>query len=66
MRIELDDVCYNKAASIERCLVGFRNVVVHAYQSINLDVLRSIIQSGWKVFVDFGAALGLRIEVKRG
>ena len=52
-----DDVLVNKAAAIERAIgrlreeyagddkkmVGFRNVAIHDYQKLNLDIVRRII-----------------------
>lgn len=45
-------------------MVGFRNVAVHAYQSLNLLVVKSIVAHDWVVFVDFAHELGLRVEPK--
>jgi uncharacterized protein YutE (UPF0331/DUF86 family) len=34
-------------------MTGFRNIAVHVYQTMNLDVLRKIDNEGWKVLVVF-------------
>ena len=46
-------------------MVGFRNVAVHAYQSLNLLIVKTIVDEDWKVFVDFAKELGLRVEPRR-
>lgn len=43
-------------------MVGFRNVAVHAYRKLDMDIVRSIVRKDWQVFVVFSAELGLRIE----
>jgi uncharacterized protein YutE (UPF0331/DUF86 family) len=43
-------------------MVGFRNVAVHAYQSLNLLIVKKIVDEDWKVFADFAKELGLRVE----
>ena len=43
-------------------MVGFRNVAVHAYQSLNMLIVRKIVEKHWHVFVDFARELGLRVE----
>jgi uncharacterized protein YutE (UPF0331/DUF86 family) len=45
----MDEVLLGKAAIIERCLiamVGFRNIAVHAYQDIDIGILRHILVDG--------------------
>lgn len=49
MPIALDDVCFNKAAIIERCL----------------ERACSIVEKDWNVFINFARELGLRVELKR-
>ncbi|MFP4365112.1 MAG: type VII toxin-antitoxin system HepT family RNase toxin [Spirochaetia bacterium] len=44
-------------------MTGFRNIAVHQYQSINMDILRVIAETGWKDIVDFCAELGIKIQV---
>ena len=46
-----------------RAMTGFRNVAVHQYQELDLEVLRYIAETGWRDLVSFCAAFGLRIEV---
>jgi uncharacterized protein YutE (UPF0331/DUF86 family) len=45
-----------------RAMVGFRNVAIHQYQSLNLDILKRIVENGRRDFIDFCAALGLNIR----
>jgi uncharacterized protein YutE (UPF0331/DUF86 family) len=45
-----------------RAMVGFRNVAIHEYQALNLDILKRIVENGRRDFVDFCAALGLKIR----
>ena len=45
-----------------RAMTGFRNVAVHEYQEIDKDILHHIAREGWKDFVEFCQALGLRIQ----
>jgi uncharacterized protein YutE (UPF0331/DUF86 family) len=44
-------------------MVGFRNIAVHEYQSLNLDILRYVIEDGYKDLVVFCEKLGIRIVV---
>jgi len=34
-------------------MVGFRNIAVHDYKKMNLEIVRSIIHSELNVFLDF-------------
>jgi uncharacterized protein YutE (UPF0331/DUF86 family) len=43
-------------------MVGFRNVAVHAYQSLNLGVVKVIVEREWTVFVSFAQELGMTIK----
>ena len=38
-------------------MVGFRNVAVHDYKSLNLNVLRSIIEKHLDELIDFGSSI---------
>jgi uncharacterized protein YutE (UPF0331/DUF86 family) len=38
-----DDVLLNKATTIERYMVGFRNLAVHEYQALVLPITDNII-----------------------
>jgi len=50
-----------KLAGRLRAMVGFRNVAIHQYQRLNIDILERILESGRQDYVDFCAALGLKI-----
>lgn len=43
-------------------MVGFRNVAVHQYEDIDLNVLRWIIASGYEDWIRLGEALGVKIK----
>src|SRR5436190_2240399 len=45
-----------------RAMVGFRNVVIHEYQKLNLEILRSIVESKGRDLIAFCSALGVRIR----
>jgi len=49
-------------ASSMRRMVGFRNLAVHQYQALRLDVLRGIVESNGKDLHDFCSCLGIRIR----
>lgn len=40
-----------------KAMVGFRNIAIHAYQKINLDILERILQEHLEDFTDFSAQL---------
>lgn len=44
-----------------RGLAGFRNVAVHQYEELDLDVLRWVVEAGHKDFIRLGQALGVTI-----
>ena len=45
-----------------RRMVGFRNVAIHQYQELKIDILRRIIEKGKDDFVEFCVAFGVRID----
>mgnify|MGYP006281256475 CR=1 FL=1 len=49
------------AASL-RNMAGFRNVVVHGYESVNLGVVREILESHLQDLLDFVAAIRERLR----
>jgi uncharacterized protein YutE (UPF0331/DUF86 family) len=53
------------AAKMRR-MVGFRNVAVHQYRQLNLDILRWIVETGKDDFVHYCGALGIRISLYAG
>jgi uncharacterized protein YutE (UPF0331/DUF86 family) len=42
---------------------GFRNIAVHQYEELDLDVLRWVVESGLQDFVKLGEALGVKITI---
>jgi uncharacterized protein YutE (UPF0331/DUF86 family) len=48
-----------------KAMTGFRNIAVHQYQEIEIEVLDHIAKEGWKDFVEFCARLGLSIDPKK-
>ncbi len=45
-------------------MVGFRNVAIHEYQSMNLAILKEIAANKWRSMVDFCVDLGLTLRVE--
>ncbi len=45
-------------------MVGFRNIAVHEYQSLNLDVLRHVVDTGYLDLVAYCKELGIVIVVE--
>lgn len=43
-------------------MVGFRNVAIHAYKSLDLAVLRAVIESGGSDLAALCAAFGVKIQ----
>jgi uncharacterized protein YutE (UPF0331/DUF86 family) len=48
-----------------RSMAGFRNVAVHQYQDLDLDILRWIAVEGYRDWVRYCAALGAAIQPGR-
>lgn len=46
-----------------RAMSGFRNIAVHQYEELDLDVLRWVVESGLQDFVKLGEALGVKITI---
>lgn len=44
-----------------RRMVGFRNVAIHQYQELKIEILRKIVEIGVQDFAEFCAAIGLRL-----
>jgi uncharacterized protein YutE (UPF0331/DUF86 family) len=44
-----------------RAMVGFRNIAVHEYQTLNLEILQQVVEQSRKDWTEFCAALGLKI-----
>ena len=45
-------------------MCGFRNILIHQYQELELESLRSVAEKHWRDLVALCEALGLRIEVE--
>lgn len=45
-----------------RAMTGFRNVAIHEYQELDIDILHYIAKDGLGDFIKLCAALGLNIE----
>jgi uncharacterized protein YutE (UPF0331/DUF86 family) len=50
------------AISLQK-MVGFRNIAIHNYQTLDKAVLSYIVKNGFQDFTDFCKALGIRIHV---
>ncbi|MCK5196700.1 MAG: DUF86 domain-containing protein [Spirochaetales bacterium] len=44
-------------------MTGFRNVVIHEYQEMDIDILRSIADKEYKYLIEFCRELGANIVV---
>lgn len=44
-------------------MTGFRNVAIHEYQSLDMQIVRFIANEGWKVFETYLLELGLKIKL---
>lgn len=49
-----------------KAMTGFRNIAVHQYQEIEIEILQHIAKEGWRDFVQFCHALGLKIDPEKG
>ena len=43
-------------------MTGFRNIAIHQYQKLDLDIVHYIMRDGYQDFIDLCTALGLRIS----
>lgn len=43
-------------------MTGFRNIAVHQYEELDMDVLRWVVESGHRDWVKLGETLGVRIR----
>jgi uncharacterized protein YutE (UPF0331/DUF86 family) len=43
-------------------MAGFRNVAVHQYDELDLDILRWVVESGHLDFIKLGQAFGVAIQ----
>lgn len=48
-----NDVISNESTSAMKAMVGFRNIAVHDYQTINIDIVQSIIENHLNDFTVF-------------
>lgn len=44
-----------------RAMTGFRNIAIHQYRDLDMDVLRAIATDHWRALVTFCTELGVRI-----
>lgn len=42
-------------------MTGFRNIAIHEYQKMNLDILRAVAEGGYGVLIEFCRHLGIKI-----
>ncbi len=45
-----------------RGMTGFRNVAIHQYEELDLDILKHIAQAGYRDFITFCRAVGVKIN----
>jgi uncharacterized protein YutE (UPF0331/DUF86 family) len=43
-------------------MAGFRNIVIHEYQALDMTILRDIVENRWRSLVSYCRELGLRID----
>jgi uncharacterized protein YutE (UPF0331/DUF86 family) len=43
-------------------MTGFRNIAIHQYQKLDLDIIHHIMRDGYRDFIDLCTALGLKIS----
>lgn len=58
------DIIEGRLSSRLKAMVGFRNVAVHDYRKLNLEVVKNIIEEHLSDFREFGEAV-LRVEADR-
>ena len=44
-------------------MTGFRNIAIHEYQSLDMQVVHHVAREGWRSLVEFCRQAGVRIEV---
>jgi uncharacterized protein YutE (UPF0331/DUF86 family) len=44
-------------------MVGFRNIAIHEYQKLNLNIIHQIMRKDYRVFVEYCNALGFEIKL---
>lgn len=44
-------------------MTGFRNILIHQYQDINMDILHHVARKGWRDIAAVCESLGLRVEI---
>ena len=45
-----------------RGMAGFRNIAVHQYEELDMDVLRWVVETGYRDWIKLGDALGVAIR----
>jgi uncharacterized protein YutE (UPF0331/DUF86 family) len=43
-------------------MTGFRNIVIHEYQALDMTILRDIVENRWRSLVAYCRELGIRID----
>ena len=56
------DILPQGLANRLKAMTGFRNIAVHQYQEIEIEILDHIAKEGWKDFDEFCTNLGLKID----
>jgi uncharacterized protein YutE (UPF0331/DUF86 family) len=57
-----EGVLSNELASSLRKAVGFRNIAVHSYESINWNIVHSIVKYHLKDFSEFAKVVAVKLE----
>jgi uncharacterized protein YutE (UPF0331/DUF86 family) len=45
-----------------RGMAGFRNIAVHQYEELDMDILRWVVETGYRDWINLGEALGVSIR----
>ena len=46
-----------------KSMAAFRNIAVHSYDDLNLEIAYSIAKEKWQIFVEFANACGVSIKI---
>ena len=60
--LEREGLINSELSKSLRGMAGFRNVAVHQYDELYLDILRWVVESGHHDFIKLGQALGVAIH----
>ncbi len=59
--LEKAEIISEKSAKAMIRMTGFRNVVIHQYQELEMDIIRSIAENEYKALIEFCGELGVHV-----